>query len=150
MKSFVFSLDRMRNYKLQLLDKEKNILGRLRKAKEEIEQKIIFLKKYLKQIREEIKVKQEQGITAVEMNAFHFLLENTNRQIEELYLALEKAEKEVEHQLKIVVKASQEVSALDKLEEKQLEEYHILENKENELKILEYVTTDLVREQARS
>ncbi|WP_099205315.1 flagellar export protein FliJ [Scatolibacter rhodanostii] len=147
MKTFAFSLARMRNYKQQLLDKEKHTLSALRKKRQEIEQQMIELEKHRIEKHLELQTKQQQGMNATELCSYKFWIENSKHQLKDLELALIKADKEVEHQLQIVVIASQDVSALDKLEEKQKDEFQLLENKEKELEILEYVTIDLVRNQ---
>ncbi len=142
---FIFTLARMRGYKQQILDKEKNTLRRLQKRKEEIRLEIEMLQEHIRRKTNELREKQRVGMHSSELSTYKFYIENAKLQIEENKKLLIKAELEVEHQLQVVVTASQEVSALDKLEEKQLEEYRLLENKENELKILEYVTTSIVK-----
>lgn len=143
MKPFVFSLERMRNFKQQNLDKEKNTLRRLQAQKNEIKQKIADLKNYREIKDKEYKEKQSKGVTSSEMMAFNFYMENTRMQIKALVIELEKVQQVIEKQLKVVIEASKEVSELDKLEEKQLEEYKYQEAKETEIEILETVTTKL-------
>ena len=148
MKPFVFSLERMRKFKQQNLDKEKNTLRRLQAQKNEIEKNITDLKQYREIKDKEYKEKQLTGVTSAEMMAFNFYMENTRMQIKSLREDLHKAKELVEKQLKVVVEASKEVSELDKLEEKQLEEYKYMEAKETELEILETVTTKLSRKKS--
>lgn len=148
MKSFVFSLARMRNYKEQLLDKEKITLRALQKKKNDIEEQIHQVQLYRDLKKAELQRRQVAGMDAFGLSEYSFFLENTRLQLEDLHKQLIAAEREVEIQLQIVIQASREVAGLDKLEEKQLEEYRQLEAKDNELQIQEHVITALVRKQA--
>lgn len=144
MKSFEFSLERMRNYKDQVLEKEKTSLRQLQTKKNKIETDIEDLENYRKVKESEFRKEQEIGVTPDRFLSFKFYMENTRHQLDSLYEELVVTEAKVEEQIKVVVKASQEVSGLDKLEEKQLEEYRYLETKENEVQILELVSTKMI------
>lgn len=143
MKRFIFSLERIRNYKEQVLNKEKNTLGRLRQHRDAIVQQIADVENYRALKQAELLRKQRAGMSASELTSHRFFMENTALQLKDLQAALVKAEIEVERQLKIVVAASQELSGLDKLEEKQREEYRVKEAKEAELLISEHLVTSL-------
>ena len=144
MKPFVFSLNRMRDYKTQVLDTEKNLLMVLHKRLFEIEEKIRLSREFQREKQEEMQQKQQQGMTMREMEECKFYLENTRLQLEALEEERIQASLEVEKQRKVVIKAQQDVSSLDKLEEKQLDEYHFLEARDNEKNIQEHVITQLV------
>ena len=143
MKPFTFSLERMRDYKAQVLDTEKNLLLLLHTRLYEIEEQIRICQVFRKDKQEEMKHKQECGSTMRELEECKFYLVNTHRQLEDLEEARIKAALEVEVQRQVVLKASQDVSSLDKLEERQLEEYHVLEARDNEKTIQEHVITQL-------
>lgn len=143
MKRFVFTLERIRSYKDQVLNKEKNTLGRLQQNRDAIAKRISGLENYRVLKQAERQRKQRSGMNASELTSYRFFMENTALQLEDLRAALAKAEIEVERQLRIVVAASQEVSGLDKLEEKQREEYRAQESKESELLISEHLVTSL-------
>lgn len=145
MKNFVFSLERMRSYKEQVLDREKNNLARLRQHRDSIERQITDLHSYREQKNNELHERQRKGMNALELNEFKFYLDNTRNQLKGLSKELSVAEREVERQLQIVINASREVAGLDKLEEKQLEEYRVLETQDNNLQIQEYVISNIVR-----
>ena len=138
MKSFQFSLARMRSYKEQVLEKEKTTLRHLQAEKTRIEMEIENLENHRKNREEEFK-SSKNGLMASDLMLYKFHSENTRLQLNNLYEELERAEARVEAQIKVVVSASQEVSGLDKLEEKQLEEYRYLEAKEMQEEILEMV-----------
>ena len=145
MKSFVFSLERMRNYKDQVLTKEKGVLTRLRARRDEIEREIDQITQYRESASREFTRKQRDGVSAFDLSSHSFMMENTRRQIEQLKLDLQQAEQAAERQMQVVLAASQEVSSLDKLEEKKLDEYHYLQNKDAELEISELINADMTR-----
>ncbi len=138
MKSFQFSLARMRSYKEQVLEKEKTTLRHLQAEKAKIETDIENLENHRKEREQEFK-QSKNGLMASELMLYKFHAENTRLQLNNLYEELKRAEARVDAQIKVVVGASQEVSGLDKLEEKQLEEYRYLEAKELQEEILEMV-----------
>ena len=138
MKSFQFSLARMRSYKEQVLEKEKTALRQLQAEKAKLEVDIENLENHRKEREQEFK-ESKNGLMASELMLYKFHAENTRLQLNNLYEELKRAEARVDAQIKVVVSASQEVSGLDKLEEKQLEEYRYLEAKELQEEILEMV-----------
>lgn len=146
MEAFRFSLNRVRNYKTQLFEKEKNNLRLLNVKKDKLEQLTEQKKNYIRAKSKECQEKQKTGISALELIKDQVYLETAKQQLiclKEEYL---QAKKDVERQLKITIAASQEVSSLDKLEERQWEEYQILVRKDQELLISEYVTSQVARE----
>ena len=149
MKSFQFSLARMRSYKEQVLEKEKTTLRHLQAEKARIEMEIENLENHRKNREEEFK-SSKNGLMASDLMLYKFHSENTRLQLNNLYEELKRAEQRVDAQIKVVVGASQEVSGLDKLEEKQLEEYRYLEAKEMQEEILEMVAKKSTEEENNS
>lgn len=147
MKAFVFSLERMRQYKDQLLNREKDLLARLQQEKKSIEVKIEQLEQYRLLKQKELQQKQQDGMDSKEMGAYQFYMDNTAHLLEQYHKDLAKAGEKVERQLQVVITYSQEINGLDKLEEKQREEYRYKEAKENELQISELVSSKFIREQ---
>ena len=144
MKPFVFTLERMRDYRNQVLDAEKNTLMVLHRRLMDIEEKIRLCEVFRQEKREEMQRKQEQGSTMRDLDECKFCLENMHSQLEALEEERIQAAFEVESQRKVVLKARQDVTSLDKLEEKQLDEYHFLEARDNEKTIQEHVITQMV------
>lgn len=149
MKSFQFSLARMRSYKEQVLEKEKTTLRHLQAEKTRIEMEIENLESHRKNREEEFK-NSKNGLMASDLMLYKFHSENTRLQLNNLYEELKRAEQRIDAQIKVVVGASQEVSGLDKLEEKQLEEYRYLEAKEMQEEILEMVAKKSTEEEINS
>jgi flagellar export protein FliJ len=145
MKSFTFTMERMRNYKEQVLDGEKGTLRRLRQERDAIADKIEALKAYRRTTEADFQKKQAAGVSFMELQSFQFCMENTRLSLKELDQQLQAAQIKAEAQLQVVVKASQEVSGLDKLEEKQQDAYRLAANAESREEILEQVSNKASR-----
>ena len=143
MKAFRFSLHRVREFKSQILDKEKKTLGVLLKNRDDILLKIAEIEQRRLALSREAENKQIEGISAIELNSYNYLLENTRTQLEMLNIQLNKAEEELEAQRQVVLAIYQEKTGMDKLEERQLEEYRLLEAKENENDIMQVISNKM-------
>ena len=150
MKPFVFTMDRMRDYKEQLLDDEKGSLRQLRRHKDEIEQKIAELKEYRRATEDEFQNRQSEGVSFQELQSFQFCMDSSRFMLQQMEKALVEAEEKVECQLQKVVVASQEVSGLNKLEEKQQTVYRQSEAADTREFILEQVSGKEVRRQKKA
>lgn len=145
MKQFEFSLERIRNYKMQSLDKEKKTLSNLKGKRNEIAEKICAMEKFREEKTAQVQHKQIEGVSMGELISLNFLVENTRKQIETLQIELCKAEAVVEAQRKIVLVIYQEKTGMDKLEEKQTEEYRLLEAKADESEVMQAITNKMMR-----
>lgn len=143
MKSFVFSLDRVRSYKSQILDKEKKVLAVLLKKRDDLILKISEMERFQAEKANEAAERQRVGISMSELASYSYLIENARLQIKLLNEELLKAEAAAEAQRKVVVEIYQEKTGMDKLEEKQLEEHRFLEAKENEGEIMQVISNKL-------
>lgn len=145
MKKFKFTLDKLLDYKDQILDKEKNDLAALNMQRAEAVEHKEQLQQHMKNTQDDFNARAAKGISPVEMamfNCYHeslrMSISDTEREIEQLSMAVEK-------QTGVVVEASKEVSSLEKLEEKQLEAYRFKVAKADEAFIEEYVNSASVR-----
>lgn len=145
MKSFEFSLERIRNYKIQVLDKEKKTLGNHKRRRDEISEKICALEKFRDEKTNQVLQKQLEGVSMGELLSLNYLIENTRKQIALLQIELYKAEEIIEAQRKIVLAIYQEKTGMDKLEEKQTEEYRLLEAKTVEGEIMQAIANTMAR-----
>ena len=143
MKAFRFSLDRVREFKSQILDKEKKTLGVLLKNRDDILLKIAEIEQRRLALSREAENKQIEGISAIELNSYNYLLENARTQLEMLNIQFNKAEEEQEAQRQVVLAIYQEKTGMDKLEERQLEEYRLLEAKEDENDIMQVISNKM-------
>jgi flagellar FliJ protein len=143
LEAFKFSLSRVRNYKSQVLDKEKKTLAALQRQRSEIQDRINVLEAYRARKAAEIVEKQKKGATMVELMQSNFLIENARTQITAAREELKKMEAAVEAQRKVVLSIYQEKTGMDKLEEKQVEEYRVLEAKAAENEIMQVISNKL-------
>ena len=145
MKQFEFSLERIRNYKIQVLEKEKKTLGNLKLKRDEIADRICSMEKFRDEKTSQIQQKQIEGVSMGELVSLNYLIDNTRKQIQVLQIELLKAEEIVEAQRKVVLSIYQEKTGMDKLEEKQTEEYRLLEAKAFESEIMQAITNTMMR-----
>ena len=143
MKAFHFSLDRIRNFKSQILDKEKKVLGALIKKRDDILLKIDEIERHRLALSQEAENKQSMGVSISELTSYNYLIENARKQIELLTIQLNKAEEELEAQRQVVLAIYQEKTGMDKLEERQVEEYRLLEAKDTENEIMQAISNKL-------
>lgn len=143
MKKFQFSLEKMLDFKNQVLDREKIVLGQLKRRQAELEGSIKRLNDKEMQLSQDLQDEQKHGTTVLTILNYSSQIENIRRQVKELTKELADVRYQAECQTKVVVSASQEVSSLDKLQEKQMDEYKLEEKKENQEMILEYVITQM-------
>ena len=139
MKRFEFSLNKLKGYKQQVLDREKNDLAHLRRQQQQYIDEKQSLEEKLRRSNEEFCIKSAQGMSVMQVTTFKGYHHSLTQQIKELEASIEKMEVKVQKQLGVVIEATKEVSSLDKLEEKQLEEYNFKAAKAEELFISEYV-----------
>lgn len=145
MKKFKFTLDKLLDYKGQILDKEKNDLAALNMARVEALELKEGLEAELRRNQDEFNKKAAEGISPSDMvlftnyhNVLRLRIEDTQKEIEGL-------ERKIEQQLIVVTEASKDVKSLEKLEEKQLEDYRFKVQKSEESFIEEYVNAATVR-----
>lgn len=143
MRPFAFPLKRVRDYKEQIFDKEKETLAKYRSRQRELELELQENRAYLAEKRERLSNRQRLGIKMAEIHAAQSLIAAAERSIQEMEQRVEEAQAATAAQLKIVLAQSKEISSLDKLEEKKREEYLHEAAKEFENLILENLTTQL-------
>jgi len=145
LKSFEFSLERIRNYKTQVLEKEKKVLSVLIRKRDEIIEKLNSIEDFRTEKLAQVADKQSQGVSMGEILSLSFLIENSRKQIEALYIELQKAEEIIEAQREVVISIYQDKTGMDKLEEKQVEEYRLLEAKDAESELMQVISNQMAR-----
>ena len=143
MDSYSFSLNKVRNYKSQVLDKEKRKLAVLQKRRDDISEKIVALGRFRNEKNAELDLKERKGALVSELISCNFIIENARMQLQVLLLELKKAEDEVEVQRQAVLSVYQEKTGMDKLEEKQVEEYRMLEARSFQNEILQNISNQI-------
>lgn len=147
MKKFDFTLQRMLQFKEQVLDKEKGTLGQLQLSRNALESKIQSHQDDLASQEQALMLRVTKGATIGEISLYRFQINNLKEQIADLFKQLEELIPQIEEQRRLVITASQEVSSLEKLKEKQREEHSKQRQKAEEGLIAEYVTMSVFRQQ---
>lgn len=147
MKKFHFTLDKMLRYKDSMLQEEKNKLMQIRAEKNSVDMQIEQAQENMGRLDQERTEKAVKGISVIEMRSYAYNIDNTRRHLKALAQEQEKLARLVEKQLAVVVERTQEVSGLEKLRDKQLEEYNESVMKEEELTVMELVSSKYIREQ---
>ena len=140
MKKFNFTLQKMREYKKQILEGEKGALMRLNSEYNMLERRYEDLNQEMKNVCLEASESLKNGIGVRDIQIFEMKKASMRREQAQLRIQMNVMESSIEKQRNIVVKMLQEVSGLDKLEEKQRAEYNYLVNKESEQSIEEFLS----------
>ena len=132
MKKFQFSLDRIKQYRMQVEEMEKNDLAALRAELARLHEEEQDILAAIAAKTDELRKIFKKGAFPNEINVANRFL--TSRKLDLEMKRQEIADKniEIEKKLEEVLEATKEVKKLEKLEEHQLEEYRKLETKENE------------------
>jgi len=145
LKQFRFSLQKLKDFREQELERQKNTLSLLQADLRRIEEARETLEGTLSEQAEQLDRVYRLGSTALEIAMRKRYIVTLQQEIHiKEQQALEK-QAEIERQLSVVVEATKDVKTLEKLEEKQLEEYNHAAAKENEQFIEEFVSGQTVR-----
>lgn len=145
MKRFEFRLEGMLNYQQQMLENEKNAMGRLIAEKNRMEQHKAVIREQLEVYRRKLEKAGHGGINIFDMKNYMAMIKNGTFQIEDIDRQLKILASEIEAQRQRVIAASQEVMKLEKLQEKELEEYRIAAAGEEQASVLEFISGRMVR-----
>lgn len=140
MKRFKFTLDKLKDYKDQVLSKEKNELAQLRSSQQKALSEKEELEERLRRSGQEFNEKSARGMTIMEITVFKGFHNALIDQIRLKELEIAEFDKKIERQLGVVVQVSKDVNSLEKLRDKQLEEYNFKVQKSEEQFIEEYVS----------
>lgn len=146
MKKFAFSLQKMYDYKKQILESEKNNLMALRREKNDMELRIEQLDVLMNEIREKSNDEVASGTTASKLMFYSMQMDGIKREQTQLRYQINLMDMKIEKQRRKVVTLSQDVFGLEKLREEQKSEYDHLAIKENESAIEEFLSFKLTSE----
>ena len=141
MKKYEFSLKRIKDYKYQMLSREKNVLAGLRMERRGLEDRIDELDLEYQKINDEMHDNFQSGMTVSQINIYEFRKNGVREEKRVVQKRMGLLDISIERQQKKVA------SGFDKLEEKQLEEYIAAVNKEQEDIIAEFVSTSYSRKE---
>ena len=145
MKKFRFSLEKLKDFREQELDRQKNTLAALQAELRGVLDEIEELKKQLAVQDAELSKVSAAGASAYDIALRKRYIVTIQADIHRKEQQAARKQNDINRQLDVVVEATKDVRTMEKLEEKQLEEYKFLENKENEQFIEEFVSTQSAR-----
>ncbi|MGN0700916.1 MAG: flagellar export protein FliJ [Oscillospiraceae bacterium] len=145
MKKFRFSLEKLKDFREQELDRQKNTLAALQAELRGVLDEIEELKKQLAVQDAELTKVSTAGASAYDIALRKRYIVTIQADIHLKEQQAARKQNDINRQLDVVVEATKDVRTMEKLEEKQLEEYKFLENKENEQFIEEFVSTQSAR-----
>ncbi|MBQ8435633.1 MAG: flagellar FliJ family protein [Oscillospiraceae bacterium] len=146
MKKFTFSLQKMYDYKKQILESEKNVLMALRREKNEYEKRIEELDVIMDEVREKSNEEVAKGTTASKLMFYSMQMDGIKREQTQITYQINLMDMKIEKQRRKVVTLSQDVFGLEKLREEQKAEYDHQAIKENESSIEEFLSFKLTAE----
>ncbi|MGN1423724.1 MAG: flagellar export protein FliJ [Oscillospiraceae bacterium] len=145
MKKFRFTLEKLKDFRGQELDRQKNALSALQAELRRINESAEELRKKVAVESAQLTAVCASGATASDIAMRKRYIVTLQQEIHMKEQQALVKQQEIEKQLDAVVEATKDVKTLEKLEEKQLEEYKSLETKENEQFIEEFVSGQTVR-----
>ena len=140
MKKFEFSLQKMYDYKKQILESEKNLLMALKREKNNHEKRLEDLDELMDQIRDKSNSEVAKGTTAAKLMFFSMQMDGIKREKTEIGYQMNLLDLKIEKQRRNVVALSQDVFGLEKLRDEQKDEYNHMAIKENEAAIEEFLS----------
>lgn len=140
MKKFVFTLERLKQYREQVLETEKGSLADLRGQLNRLQAELEGILEELARLNRELVEMYERGTTPLDISVHKRYIAAKQQELHMKRHQIMLKEREIERQLEVVVEATKEVSKLEKLEEQQIEEYKAAEQKETEAFIEEFVS----------
>jgi len=140
LKKFVFTLERLKQYREQVLETEKGSLADLRGQLNRLQAELEDILEELARLNRELVEMYERGTTPLDISVHKRYIAAKQQELHMKRHQIMLKEREIERQLEVVVEATKEVSKLEKLEEQQIEEYKAAEQKETEAFIEEFVS----------
>lgn len=145
MKKFHFTLEKLKDFRGQELDRQKNALSALQAELRRINDSAEQLRLKVAEQSAQLELVCASGAMASDIAMRKRYIVTLQQEIHLKEQQAVMKQQEIEKQLDAVVEATKDVKTLEKLEEKQLEEYKALESKENEQFIEEFVSGQTVR-----
>ncbi|MBR5088086.1 MAG: flagellar export protein FliJ [Ruminiclostridium sp.] len=140
MKKFVFTLQKLKEYREQTLDTEKGTLAELRAELRELEAELEHILEEIVKLNRDLSELYERGTTANDIAVHKRYINNKQQELHMKRHQILMQNRKIEAQLETVIDATKEVSKLERLEEHQIEEYKAAEQKETEQFIEEFVS----------
>ena len=142
MKKFYFRLDKIMNYKEQVLGNERMTMANLLGEKEKVLKRLSALISDKERCDRELEEKQFSGtITTIAFQVYHRYDQFLKSEIIEVKKALAMIEARIEKQVEVLKKIKLEAKSLETVKDSKLADYRKEEIKSEELYMDEYVNT---------
>ena len=141
MKKFRFSLETVLDYKNQALDALRAEHGAILAQVRAQEQLIEDLETEHRQADDDFTQRKLEGINVLDAMSFEQYLRSLERKLQEEYRKLDRLRRREEDKRAQVVEARKETATIEKLKEHKLEDYRKAEQKDEEQRIEEFVST---------
>ena len=141
MKKFRFSLETVLDYKQQALDALRAEHGAILAQVRAQEQLIEDLETEHRQADDDFTQRKLEGINVLDAMSFEQYLRSLERKLQEEYRKLDRLRRREEDKRAQVVEARKETATIEKLKEHKLEDYRKAEQKDEEQRIEEFVST---------
>ena len=141
MKKFRFSLETVLDYKNQALDALRAEHGAILAQVRAQEAVVEGLEREYSQVDGEFTQRKLEGLTVLDALNYEQYLRALEREVKEEYRKLSLLRRQEEHKRGQVVEARKETATIEKLKEHKLEDYRKAEQKDEEQRIEEFVST---------
>ena len=141
MKKFRFSLETVLDYKNQALDALRAEHGAILAQVRAQEAVVEGLEREYSQVDGEFTQRKLEGLTVLDALNYEQYLRALEREVKEEYRKLSLLRRQEEQKRGQVVEARKETATIEKLKERKLEDYRKAEQKEEEQRIEEFVST---------
>ncbi len=140
MKKFVFSLEKVLDFKQQTLNVKKSELASFQQKLREMERQIEELNNRFVQSNRKMVEEMQTGLCANDIVVYKMYFDTLNRKIQKLLEDKKNLLKVIEQKKSDIVQMNSEISGFEKLRDKQLEQYLKTVRKGEELAIEEFVS----------
>ena len=141
MKKFRFSLETVLDYKNQALDALRAEHGAILAQVRAQEAVVEGLEREYSQVDGEFTQRKLEGLTVLDALNYEQYLRALEREVKEEYRKQSLLRRQEEQKRTQVVEARKETATIEKLKERKLEDYRKAEQKDEELRIEEFVST---------
>ena len=140
MKKFVFSLDKVLNFKAQTLDIKNNEMLKMQVELKEVERKIYNLNNDFAETNQRMILDLQSGLAPMDMAAYKLYLNEINNKIRNYNMLKANLLNLIDKKMAIIIELKTDISGLEHLKEKQFGEYFRLNQKEQEINLEEFVS----------
>jgi len=149
MKKFVFSLQKLLDYRIQVLEAERATLAEMNAVLRGFEDTLASLRAERVRRSREYQEQIAEGLTPIDMQMHRNYLRTLDDAIFQKEVQIDMQRKVIDKQMDKVRETNMDISIMEKLKETRLEEYNYLDQKEQELFIEEFVTNKKVMSEAQ-